>query len=154
MEGEEIMIEIATYEFPTHSGVTSCILYWRLNDGAYVPLNMTLVALETDHLIWRAALGHFVAGDRISLYCEVEDESGNLGQVFFDTIDVIGQPVVITPLSVWQVIAAFTLVSAPAGYVGYRYMKKQRVRDTEKTLKKEARKRARKRRSRRSRTEN
>ncbi|MFW9956176.1 MAG: hypothetical protein ACFFD3_16640 [Candidatus Thorarchaeota archaeon] len=141
--GDEIIIDMETFEFPTHSHTNSCELWWRLNAGVYTAVNMTLIGVENDRLIWRYVLGQFNAGDQISFFGLVKDEAGNVGESRYYSLTVLGPEFNITPFTVFQVVATVGLVAAPG--VGYAYarMQKRNRGDAQREGKKAARKRAR-----------
>jgi hypothetical protein len=150
--GDTVIVEFGTYEFPTHCGITCCILYWRLNEGEFTPINMTAVGVDGDFIIWQYVLGSFNVGDEIYLYCTAEDEDSNLGQSRYVTIKVQSPLPTVTPLGMYQLVMIIGLAAAPAGYVGYKYLGRQNVKGEERRLKKEAKKRSRKKRGSRSRS--
>ncbi len=150
--GETVIVEIGTYEFPTHCGITCCTLYWRLNEGEFTAMNMTAVGIDEDYIVWQCVLGVFNVGDEISLYCIAEDEDGNVGQSRYATIKIQSPVSTVTPVGLYQFAMIVGLAAAPAGYVGYKYLGRKRVMGEERRLKKEAKKRARRKRSARSRS--
>lgn len=143
--GDEVIIDIETKEFPIHSHTTHCELWWRVNAGSFTPENMTLIGVDGDSLIWRINLGEFRGGDRIDFYCQVTDESGNVGGSILYQLTVLGPSTNFTPFSTFQILAAVGLISAPA--IGYTYarMKKRDTGAAQREGKKAARKRARRR---------
>ncbi|MFW9768055.1 MAG: hypothetical protein ACFFF9_12690 [Candidatus Thorarchaeota archaeon] len=143
--GDNVIIDMETYEFPEHSITNSCVLWWRLNTAAYTIENMTLVDIEGTRLIWRIILGEFYAGDVITFFCYVTDESGNVGESRVYRLTVLGPPFNITPFSVFQIVATVGLIAAPG--VGYAFtrMRKNNRAEAQRDGKKAARKRARRR---------
>ncbi|MDF1539878.1 MAG: hypothetical protein P1Q69_13340 [Candidatus Thorarchaeota archaeon] len=141
--GDVMRIEIGTYEFPLHSATLYCTLYWKLNNGPYTPVNLTLVGNDENNLIWQIDLGPFVGGDVISYYCIAEDEAGNSGTSPFYRITVLGEVDYVSPLAVWQLGAVIFLISAPGAGVAYVWSRSRNAREQQRILKKEARKRGR-----------
>jgi hypothetical protein len=143
--GDDVIIDMETFEFPEHSITNSCELWWRLNSGTYTIENMTLVGVDGNRLIWRYVLGQFHAGDVIAFFCYVTDESGNVGDSRVYRLTVLGPPINITPFSAFQIVATVGLIAAPG--VGYAYtrMRKSDRGQAQREGKKAARKRARRR---------
>jgi len=143
--GDEIVIDIETYEFPEQSHTNSCELWWRLNAGAYVSENMTPVGIDGDRLIWRFILGQFNGGDKIAFFSLVMDEAGNVGESRLYLLTVLGPAFNITPFSAFQILAVVGLIAAPG--VGYAYtrMRRRDLGEAQREGKKAARKRARRR---------
>ncbi|MHA2080667.1 MAG: hypothetical protein ACW99H_05935, partial [Candidatus Thorarchaeota archaeon] len=143
--GDEVIIDVETKEFPSHSYTTFCEIWWRLNAGAYDPENMTLVGFDGASLIWRISLGEFRGGDRIDFYFVVADEAGNVGQSILYQLTILGPSINVTPFTTFQILAAVGLIAAPA--IGYSYarMRKRSVGEAQREGKKAARKRARRR---------
>ena len=143
--GDDVVVEFGTYEFPRHSLIDSCILYWKLNDGVYTGMNMTWVDIQDDYFIWQALLGQFNGGDIISYYCLAEDESGNVGQSSFYRLTILGSYVNVDLTTVYQTAAAFGLMFVPvAGLFYYRARKeasKGQQRDLKRMQKKKSRRR-------------
>ncbi|MFW9810100.1 MAG: hypothetical protein ACFFE6_12050 [Candidatus Thorarchaeota archaeon] len=141
--GDEIIIDMETFEFPIHSHTNSCELWWRLNAGVYTAVNMTPIGVENDRIIWRYVLGQFNEGDQISFFSLVMDESGNVGESRYYSLTILGPEFNITPFTVFQVVATVGLVAAPG--VGYAYarMRRRDRGETQRAGKKAARKRAR-----------
>ncbi|MHA2601160.1 MAG: hypothetical protein AM324_003405 [Candidatus Thorarchaeota archaeon SMTZ1-83] len=150
--GDDVIIEIGTYEFPIHSHIVSCQIHWKVNDGAYEPVNLTLVDVDGEYLVWRILLGQFYSGDVISFYCLVEDESSNLGESALYRLTILGPFETVTPIAAWQVLAGVGLVAAPG--LGYAYARFRRggAMEAQREGKRDARRRARRRRPRRDRT--
>ncbi|MFW9799287.1 MAG: hypothetical protein ACFFD9_02545, partial [Candidatus Thorarchaeota archaeon] len=150
--GDDVIVEIGTYEFPTHSHIISCQLHWKVNDGTYVPHNLTLVDVDGDYLVWRILLGQFHAGDVISFYCLVVDESNNVGESAYYRLTVLSPVDQVPPIALWQVAAAVGLVAAPG--IGYAFarIRREKAMVVQREGKKDARRRARRRRPRRDRT--
>ncbi|MHA1480378.1 MAG: hypothetical protein ACTSQZ_03010, partial [Candidatus Thorarchaeota archaeon] len=124
LEGQDVFIEIGTYEFPTHSAIASCQLFWKVNDNDYAPINMTWIDVDIDYMVWIADLGHFSANDVISYYCLAIDESGNVGESAFYRLTINGPYVNVNPYFVFQIVLAIGLVTAPG--VGYVYIRGRR----------------------------
>jgi len=141
--GDDVIIDMETYEFPEHSITNSCELKWRLNSAAYTSENMTPVGIDDNRLIWRIILGQFNAGDVIVFFCSVTDESGNVGESRIYRLTVLGPEFNITPFTTFQIVAAIGLIAAPG--VGYAYtrMRKGGYKEAQREGKKAARKRAR-----------
>ena len=117
--GDEVIIDIETKEFPTHSHTTYCEIWWKVNAESFTPENMTLVGFDGDSLIWRISLGEFRGGDKIDFYCVVEDESGNVGSSILYQLTILGPSISVTPFTTFQILAAAGLIAAPA--IGYSY---------------------------------
>ncbi len=149
--GDHLVIEFGTYEFPTHSTITSFLMYWKVNDGAYAPYNMTHVDFDDQYYVWMIELGSFNAGDVISYYCLAEDESGNVGESAFYRLTILGIYNPAAPWSGWQIAATIGLVAAPGIGYGATKLRRQRAIGTQRELKKEAKKRSTKKRPRRQR---
>jgi hypothetical protein len=143
--GDEVVIDIETYEFPEHSHTNSCQLWWRLNSGTYIAVNMTPVGIDDDRIIWRYVLGEFNGGDQIAFFAQVMDEAGNIGESRLYLLTILGPAVNITPFTVFQVVATVGLIAAPG--VGYAYtrMQKRNRGEAQREGKKAARKRAKRR---------
>lgn len=124
LEGQDVFIEIGTYEFPTHSAIVSCQLFWKVNDNDYAPMNMTWIDIDIDYMVWIADLGHFSANDVISYYCLAIDETGNVGESAFYRLTIHGPYANVNPYFVFQVVLAIGLVTAPG--VGYVYIRARR----------------------------
>ncbi len=141
--GDNIVIDFETFEFPIHSHTNYCELRWSLNAGVYTAVNMTPIAVENDRIIWRYILGQFNAGDQISFFGLVMDESGNIGESRYYSLTVLGPEFNITPFTVFQIVATAGLIAAPG--VGYAYtrMQKRNRGEAQREGKKAARKRAR-----------
>ncbi|MFW9888252.1 MAG: hypothetical protein ACFFER_08725 [Candidatus Thorarchaeota archaeon] len=150
--GDDVIVEWGTYEFPTHCFLASFQLYWKVNDGAYEPKNLTLVGADGEYLVWLAELGSFDEGDVVSYYCVAVDESGNVGQSAFYRLTILGPPIFVAPWSQWQTAAAIGLVVAPGVGYGITRIRRERSLCTQRELKKEARKRSTKKRPRRKRS--
>ncbi|MHA1908396.1 MAG: hypothetical protein ACW98Y_13940 [Candidatus Thorarchaeota archaeon] len=146
--GDICRIEIGTYEFPLHSATLYCTIWWKLNDGFYNPVNMTLTGADENDLVWQVDLGPFAGGDRISFYCIAEDETGNSGTSPFYRLTIISETQYVSPIDMWQFIALVGLISAPGAGVAYVWTRKRHAREQQRILKKEARKRGRRRRGR------
>jgi hypothetical protein len=144
--GDDIILEFGTYEYPLHSVTTMCRLSWKVNTGFYEHLNMTLVGIEENDLVWHANLGVFSGGDVISYYAEVFDESGNVGVSNFYRLTILGGVTFVSPLVAWQVVATIGLISAPGAGFAYIWSRKRYAREQQRVLKKEARKRGRRKR--------
>ncbi|MHA2024507.1 MAG: hypothetical protein ACW98U_01305 [Candidatus Thorarchaeota archaeon] len=144
--GDNVVIDVETKEFPTHSHTSYCEIWWRLNAAnVFTGENMTLVGVDGTSLIWRIVMGEFNGGDVIDFYFESRDEAGNLGASILYKLTILGPFIDVTPFSAFQILAVIGLVAAPA--VGYSFV---RVRNRDKGAlqregKKEARKRARRR---------
>jgi hypothetical protein len=147
--GDDVVIDMATTEFPPHSLTNSCEIWWRMNAGAYTTENMTPIGFDGDSIIWRIDLGQFNEGDQIAFFCLVMDEAGNTGESRLYVLTILGPLTNITPFSTFQVVAAIGLIAAPG--VGYAYtrMRKGGYKEAQREGKKAARKRARRRGSRR-----
>jgi len=147
--GDDVIIDMVTTEFPSHSSTNSCEIWWRLNSGAYTTENMTPIGFDGDSIIWRFDLGQFQENDKIGFFCLVTDESGNVGQTRLYLLTILGPEINITPISAFQIVAVIGLIGAPG--LGYAYTKarRERYRKAQRDGKKEARKRARQRGSRR-----
>jgi hypothetical protein len=145
--GDEIVIEFGTHEFPLHSRIVACDMYWKVNDGVYEPHNMTLVEVDGEYLVWRILLGQFAEGDLISYYVLAEDEVGNVGTSAFFRLEVLG-PITTGPLVTWQVMAGIGLVALPPVGYGVMRLRKTTAMSTQRDLKKEAKRRSRRKRPR------
>ncbi len=142
-EGDEVILEFGTQEFPIHSSIVSCVLFWKVNDGFYQQTNMTLVGVDDKSLVWRINIGSFNGGDVISYFCQATDESGNTGTSIYYKLTVIGPSVTFTPVAPWQVVAVVGLVSAPGFGFAYVWSRRKLVAKKQRMLKKEARRRGR-----------
>ena len=143
--GDDVIIDMETFEFPTHSLTNSCELWWRLNSAAYTATNMTPIRYERDWIIWRVNLGQFNAGDQIAFFCHVVDESGNIGESRVYVLTILGPEYNITPFSTFQIVATIGLIAAPGvGYAATRWWRRDKGVE-QREGKKEARKRARRR---------
>ncbi|MHA2152000.1 MAG: hypothetical protein ACXAAQ_08470 [Candidatus Thorarchaeota archaeon] len=143
--GDEVVIDIETKEFPQHGHTINCKLWWRLNEGLFYPLNMTLVGIEGHSWIWRIILGEFSGGDEIEFYSEAEDEAGNVGVSILYKLTILGPPINVGPFAVFQIVAVAGLIAAPV--VGYSFVRirNRDVGAAQREGKKAARKRARRR---------
>jgi len=151
--GDTVVVEFGTYEFPTHSVIELFQIYWKVNAGAYEPMNMTAVDVDGQYIVWVANLGSdFDEGDVISYYCLAVDESGNTGQSAYFRLTILGPVTFVTPWSPWQVAATIGLVAAPGVGYGLTRLRRQRAMGTQRELKKEARKRSRRKKPRRARS--
>jgi hypothetical protein len=143
--GDDVIIDMETFEFPTHSLTNSCELWWRLNSAAYTVMNMTPIRFEGDWIIWRVNLGQFNAGDEIAFFCQVLDESGNIGESRVYLLTILGPEYNITPFSAFQIAATVGLIAAPGvGYAFTRWWNRDKG-EAQREGKKAARKRARRR---------
>ncbi|MHA2140901.1 MAG: hypothetical protein ACXADC_12340 [Candidatus Thorarchaeota archaeon] len=141
--GDQIIIEFGTYEFPTHSMLTTFKMYWKVNDGYYEGYNMTWVDVDDQYFVWRIDLGSdFHVGDVISYYCIAVDESNNTGQSAFYRLTILGTPIIGNLLLTWQTIATIGLVAAPGVGYGITRIRRERALSTQREMKKEARKRS------------
>ncbi|MDH4212638.1 MAG: hypothetical protein OEV85_01855 [Candidatus Thorarchaeota archaeon] len=149
--GDDIIIDIETYEFPVQSHTNSCEIWWKLNGGSYIVKNMTPIGIEDEIIIWRTGLGQFNANDQIAFFFLVMDESGNVGESRLYILTVIGPVFYISPWTAFQIVTTLGLVSAPG--VGYIYVqrKRGRYREAQREGKKDAKRRARRRGSSRTR---
>jgi hypothetical protein len=143
--GDNVIIDIETYEFPLQSITNSCEMWWRLNLGAYTKENMTPIGIENDRIIWRIALGKFHIDDQIAFFCQAMDEAGNVGESRLYELTILGPIVNITPITIYQIAIAVGLVAAPG--VGYMYAqrRKGKYRLAQREGKKDAKRRARRR---------
>ncbi|MFW9958666.1 MAG: hypothetical protein ACFFCT_11405 [Candidatus Odinarchaeota archaeon] len=144
--GDDVVIDIETYEFPEHSHTLYCEIWWRLNEATiYTAENMTAIGLVEKKIIWRIALGKFNGGDQIAFFCLVMDESGNVGESRLYLLNILGPVFNISPITAFQIVTAVGLVAAPG--VGYVYVqrKKGRYRVAQREGKKDAKRRARQR---------
>ena len=143
--GDNVVVDMETWEFPLHSYTEYCEFWWRLNSAAYTQQNMTALGFSGDRLIWRITLGEFNTGDKIDFFCFVMDESGNIGESRIYLLTILGPRMNITPFTTFQILATVGLIAAPG--VGYVYAKsrKRSLSDTQREGKKAARKRARRR---------
>jgi hypothetical protein len=143
--GDDVVIDMETYEFPTQSHTTYCELWWRQNSASYTQQNMTPMGFSGDRLIWRISLGEFNAGDKIDFFSFVMDESGNIGESRIYVLTILGPAMNITPFSAFQIAATLGLIAAPGvGYV-YARSRKRGYSEAQRDGKKAARKRARRR---------
>jgi hypothetical protein len=143
--GDNVVIDIETYEFPEHSLTNSCEIWWSLNDAPYITENMTPIGVIDDRIIWRIALGQFNTGDRISFFSFAMDEAGNVGESRLYQLTILGPLYVITPINIYQIVTAVGLIAAPGvGYV-YAQRKKGKYRQAQREGKKDAKRRARRR---------
>lgn len=143
--GDDVVIDMETYEFPIHSYTEYCELWWRLNSAVYIQQNMTPMGFSGDRLIWRIILGQFNTDDKIDFFCFVMDESGNIGESRLYVLTILGPAINITPFTAFQIVATISLIAAPG--VGYAYARsrKRGYSDAQREGKKAARKRARRR---------
>jgi hypothetical protein len=143
--GDNVIVDIETYEFPEHSSTNSCSMWWRLNEGAYQVENMTPIGYENVRIIWRILLGQFKTDDQIAFFCQAMDEAGNIGESRLYELTILGPIYNISPIAMYQILAAVGLVSAPG--VGYIYAKRKRggYRQAQREGKKDAKRRARRR---------
>ncbi len=143
--GDNVVIDIETYEFPEHSHTNYCEMWWRLNAATYTQENMTPIGVDGDRIIWRIDLGKFNGGDQIAFFCLVMDEAGNVGESRLYQITILGPVFNISPITAFQLVTAVSLVAAPG--VGYVYVqrKKGRYRVAQREGKKDAKRRARQR---------
>ena len=143
--GDLVTIDFETYEFPEQSHTNSCEIRWRMFDALYVSENMTPIGVEDGRIIWRIELGRFNGGDQISFFCLATDEAGNVGESRLYLLTILAPVLYITPIVVFQIVAAVGLIAAPGvGYV-YTRRKKQAYREIQREGKKNAQRRARKR---------
>ncbi|MHA2299710.1 MAG: hypothetical protein ACXACD_02010 [Candidatus Thorarchaeota archaeon] len=151
LAGEDVFIEFKIYEYPLHSVILSCQLYWKVNDGVYTAVNMTWYDIDGDFMLWLVDIGHFEADDVVSFYCIAVDESLNVGQSAFYRLTILSMRP-ITPWVAWQTFAMIGLIVAPG--IGYSFtrLRRERALSTQRDLKKEARKRSTKKRPRRRRS--
>jgi hypothetical protein len=151
LAGEDVFIEFRIYEYPIHSVILSCQLYWKVNDGVYTAVNMTWYDIDGDFMLWLVDIGNFKADDVVSFYCIAVDESLNVGQSAFYRLTILAMGP-ITPFVAWQTFAAIGLIIAPG--IGYSFtrLRRERAQSTQRDLKKEARKRSTKKRPRRRRS--
>ncbi|MHA3962368.1 MAG: hypothetical protein AM325_002405 [Candidatus Thorarchaeota archaeon SMTZ1-45] len=149
--GDEVIIDFEVYEFPQHSFVWNCELWWRVNSGAFTISNMTFMGVDGELLVFRRSLGQFNAGDQLEFEGRIEDEAGNIGVSARHRLTILGPRQAITPLATWQILAAIGLIAAPG--VGYVWAKgrKREYSDAQREGKKAAKHRARRRGSRRRR---
>ncbi|MGY5860457.1 MAG: hypothetical protein RTU63_13890 [Candidatus Thorarchaeota archaeon] len=150
--GDDVVIDLDVYEFPIQSFVYDCELWWRVNSGPFDQVNMTLIAISGDHLIFRHNLGQFQAGDQLEFEGHIEDEAGNIGISPRYRLTILGPLISVTPIEAWQLAMVAGLVGAPG--IGYAYTRRKRstYRTAQKEGKKDAKRRARQtKRSRRSR---
>ncbi|MFX1472218.1 MAG: hypothetical protein ACFFBM_06920 [Promethearchaeota archaeon] len=151
LAGEEVFIEFGIYEYPVHSIIISCQLFWKVNDGVYTPLNMTWYDVDGEYMLWLVDIGHFDGGDVVSFYCLAVDESQNVGESAFYRLTILSaRPV--SPGVAWQTLAAVGLVIAPGIGYGFTRLRRERALNTQRILKKEARKRSTKKRPRKRRS--
>lgn len=143
--GDDVIIDFEVYEFPEHSFVYNCELWWRVNSGSFSVVNMTFMGVEEDHLVFRYNLGQFQAGDKLEFEGRILDESGNVGVSLRHLLTVLGSAVNITPIAAWQIAAVAGLIAAPG--FGYMYVRgrKREYSEVQKEGKKAAKKRARRR---------
>ena len=120
--GDDVIIDMNTYEFPLHSGVYYCELWWYVNQAPFIPVNMTPIGVDGDNVVWRINLGQFHGGDRLTFFARSEDESGNIGESITYQLTILGPP--ITPISAWQLLTLVGLVSAPG--VGYLWARSRK----------------------------
>ncbi|MFW9966916.1 MAG: hypothetical protein ACFFEA_07165 [Candidatus Thorarchaeota archaeon] len=151
LAGEDVFIEFKIYEFPIHSLILSCQLFWKVNDGVYTPVNMTWYDVDGEFMLWLVDIGYFKGDDIISFYCIAVDESQNVGQSAFYRLTILStRP--ISPGAAWQTFAAIGLVIAPGIGYGFTRLRKEKALSVQRSLKKEARKRSTKKRPRRTRS--
>jgi hypothetical protein len=151
LAGEDVFIEFSIYEYPIHSIIISCQLFWKVNDGVYTPLNMTWYDIDGEYMLWLVDIGNFNGDDVVSFYCLAVDESLNVGASAFYRLTILsGRP--ISPGAGWQTIAAIGLVIAPGIGYGFARLRRERAMSTQRILKKEARTRSTKKRPRRRRS--
>ncbi|MFX1482481.1 MAG: hypothetical protein ACFFCP_04745 [Promethearchaeota archaeon] len=147
--GDDVIIDFKTYEFPIHSLTNSCELRWRLNSAPYTSDDMVLIGVADDWLIWRIDLGQFHEGDEIAFFCFVTDEAGNVGESRLYVLTILGPPINITPITVFQILAIAGLIAAPGVGYGYTRIRRGGRKEAQREGKRAARKRARSRGSRR-----
>ncbi|MFX1271333.1 MAG: hypothetical protein ACFFAX_06570 [Promethearchaeota archaeon] len=151
LAGQDVIVEFGIYEYPIHSIILSCQLFWKVNDGVYAPLNMTWYDVDGEYMLWVADIGNFNADDVVSFYCLAVDESQNVGESAFYRLTILAlRP--ISPGAAWQTFAAIGLVIAPGIGYGFTRLRRERAMSTQRVLKKEARKRSTKKRPRRRRS--
>ena len=143
--GDDVVIDMETYEFPLHSHTEYCELWWRLNSAVFTQQNMTPMGFSGDRLIWRISLGQFNAGDKIDFFCFVMDESGNIGESRVYVLTILGPRVNVTPFSTFQIVATVGLIAAPGLGYAYARTRKRGYSDAQREGKKDARRRARRR---------
>ncbi len=149
--GDDVVIDIETYEFPEQSHTNSCVMQWRLFDAVYTQENMTPIGVEDGRIIWRIALGQFNGGEQIAFFCLVTDEAGNVGESRLYQLTILSPVYSFSPIATFQVVAVVGLVAAPGvGYV-YAKRKKGRYREAQRDGKKNAQRRARQRKTSRKR---
>ncbi|MFW9918977.1 MAG: hypothetical protein ACFFED_05210 [Candidatus Thorarchaeota archaeon] len=141
--GDEVILEFGTYEFPLHSALLYCTLFWKVNNGAFTELNMTHVGFEEDYLVWIANLGRFRPGDVISYYCIALDESGNIGISAYYRLTINNPASYISPITSWQFFAIVGSLSLPGFGFAYVWTRRKHSNEQQRILKKEARKRGR-----------
>jgi hypothetical protein len=143
--GDDVVIDLEVYEYPLHSFVWTCELWWRVNSGAFSSVNMTLLGADGDHLVYRHNLGQFHAGDSLEFEGHIEDEAGNIGISQRFRLTILGPRQAVTPLAAWQVIATVGLIAAPG--IGYMWARgrSRGYSEAQKQGKKEAKRRARRR---------
>jgi hypothetical protein len=143
--GDDVVIDMETWEFPLHSSTEYCELWWRLNSASYTQQNMTPIGFSGERLIWRIILGQFNTGDKIDFFCFVMDESGNIGESRVYVLTILGPAIDVTPFTTFQIVATIGLIAAPGvGYV-YARSRKRGYSEAQREGKKAARKRARRR---------
>jgi hypothetical protein len=143
--GDDVIIDFEVYEFPLHSYVWNCELWWRVNSGAFDVVNMTFMGVDDDHLIYRHNLGQFNAGDELEFEGQITDEAGNVGVSSRFRLTILEPRQVITPLATWQILAGVGLIAAPGlGYLWAKGRKRGYV-EAQKEGKKDAKRRARRR---------
>ena len=143
--GDDITVDIESYEFPVQSHTNSCEFVWRTVDTPFFFENMTPTGVIDDKIIWRIHLGSFNGGDRISFFARVMDEAGNIGESRVYLLTILTPVINISPISAFQIAAAVGLVSAPG--VGYLYTKRRKAgyKEAQREGKKDAKRRARQR---------
>ena len=143
--GDNVVVDMETWEFPLHSYTEYCEFWWRLNSAAYTQQNMTPMGFSGERLIWRIILGEFNAGDRIDFFCFVMDESGNIGESRLYLLTILGPKWNFTPFTTFQIVATVGLIAAPGLGYAYARSRKRGYSNAQREGKKEARKRARRR---------
>lgn len=152
--GDNVVIDIESYEFPEQSLTNSCEFIWRLFDTPYIYDNMTPIGLIDRKIIWRIQLGSFDGGAQISFFSRVMDEAGNIGESRIYQLTILTPVINISPITTFQIVAVVGLLAAPGvGYV-YTQRKKGKYRDAQREGKKNAQRRARQRGTSRKRNKN
>ncbi|MFW9786570.1 MAG: hypothetical protein ACFFE2_00565 [Candidatus Thorarchaeota archaeon] len=143
--GDDVIIDFNVVEFPSHSFVYDCQIWWRVNSGSFEIQNMTFMGVDQDNMVFRYNLGQFHRNDVVEFEGQCLDESGNLGISSRFKLTILGPKFVFTPTTLWQISLTIGLVAAPG--IGYLYLRtrKRGYSEAQREGKKAAKRRARRR---------